>query len=176
MILKNYRAKRNFKTTPEPSGNKPAKAKKNSQDQQKTNISTKTTAPKLLYVVQKHDASHLHYDFRLEMNGVLLSWAVPKGPSTNPAIKRLAVHVEDHPIEYGSFEGVIPEGQYGAGTVEIWDKGTWLCINESPKKSYEDGNLTFILKGKKLTGVWKLVQLKKSNNPKNWILFKVKEQ
>lgn len=175
MILKNYRAKRNFKTTPEPSGEKASKIKKNSQTAKKRSISTKPNAPALSYVVQKHHASHLHYDFRLEMNGVLLSWAVPKRPSTNPNIKRLAVHVEDHPIEYASFEGVIPEGQYGSGTVEIWDKGTWICLNDDPKKSYKEGNLTFILKGKKLTGVWKLVQLKNTNNLKNWILFKLKK-
>ena len=156
MTLKKYRSKRNFKKTSEPSGKK--SAQKNS---------------KPLYVIQKHQASHLHYDFRLEMGGVLLSWAVPKGPSKNPKVKRLAVQVEDHPVSYGLFEGVIPEGEYGAGTVEIWDKGTWKCLSKFPKKSYQDGNLTFLLEGKKLTGVWKLIRLK--NDPKNWILFKIKD-
>lgn len=158
MVLKQYKAKRNFKITPEPLGTK-----------------NKKTDVKLLYVIQKHHASHLHYDFRLEMSGVLLSWAVPKRPSTNPAIKRLAIHVEDHPLEYGSFEGTIPKGEYGAGSVEIWDEGHWICLDSDPKKAYKSGNLTFILNGKKLTGIWKLIQLK-TNNPKNWILFKTKKQ
>lgn len=172
MSIKQYRTKRNFQTTPEPAGKKSSVSKKGANQNHKI----KSSIPELLYVIQKHHASHLHYDFRLEMNGVLLSWAVPKGPNTNPAIKRLAVHVEDHPIEYGSFEGVIPEGEYGAGTVEIWDKGTWVCVDENPQKSYKTGNLTFILNGKKLKGVWKLIKLKKTDNPKNWILFKVKNK
>lgn len=157
MTLKTYRAKRNFTRTSEPSGTHRQKEHKP------------------VYVVQKHDASHLHYDFRLEMNGVLLSWAVPKGPSKNPAIKRLAVHVEDHPLEYAKFEGTIPEGEYGAGTVKIWDKGSWECTDENPEKAYKAGNLTFVLHGKKLTGLWKLIQLK-NTDPKNWILFKLKEK
>lgn len=155
MPLKIYKQKRNFKKTPEPSGKQ-----------------LKTKKSKRIFVVQKHRASHLHYDFRLELGKVLLSWAVPKGPSKNSKIKRLAVHVEDHPVSYASFEGTIPEGEYGAGTVEIWDQGTWENVDKYPKKAYKSGNLTFILYGKKLTGAWKLIQLK--NNPKNWLLFKIK--
>lgn len=156
MPLAKYRSKRNFTETPEPTGKK-----------------SKKTTKKLLYVIQKHAARNLHYDFRLEMNGVLLSWAVPKGPSKDPKIKRLAVHVEDHPIEYGSFEGIIPPGQYGAGTVEIWDTGTWECPDESPNQAYKSGNLTVLLHGKRLHGLWKLVQIK--TDPKNWLLFKIKD-
>lgn len=119
MTLKKYHKKRNFKLTPEPYG---LRQKKNQH---------------LLYLIQKHAASHLHYDFRLELNGTLKSWAVPKGPSLDPSIKRLAVHVEDHPIEYGSFEGVIPEGQYGGGTVMLWDTGDWECKEADPNAAYK---------------------------------------
>src|SRR5205809_645068 len=114
MSLSKYNLKRNFKKTPEPKG----KPRKNSF--------------KNLYLIQKHAASHLHYDFRLELDGVLKSWAVPKGPSFDPTVKRLAVHVEDHPIEYGSFEGIIPEGEYGGGTVMLWDQGTWEPQSDDP--------------------------------------------
>jgi bifunctional non-homologous end joining protein LigD len=157
MSLKKYHAKRNFKQTPEPKGKKPLSKKK-----------------RLLYVIQKHAARRLHYDFRLELNGTLKSWAVPKGPSLDPSVKRLAVHVEDHPIEYGSFVGVIPAGQYGAGTVERWDIGTWECLDPDPNTAYRRGTLSFRLKGKKLKGAWKLVQIKQ--DPKNWLLIKVTDE
>src|SRR3954467_10641806 len=121
MVLEKYKQKRNFTSTPEPSGDVKL-AEERAQ--------TEKTATARFFCVQKHDASHLHYDFRLEHKGVLLSWAVPKGPSVDPTIKRLAVHVEDHPVSYGSFSGVIPKGNYGAGTVEIWDTGTWEPIGD----------------------------------------------
>ncbi|OGT34948.1 MAG: hypothetical protein A3F11_06250 [Gammaproteobacteria bacterium RIFCSPHIGHO2_12_FULL_37_14] len=155
MSLNKYHAKRNFKLTPEPLGEK------------------NKSSVKLKYLIQKHAASHLHYDFRLEMNGVLKSWAIPKGPSLNPNNKRLAVHVEDHPLEYGSFEGIIPQGQYGGGTVMLWDKGYWKCENDNVNTAYQQGNLTFHLDGMKLKGLWKLIQIK--NNPKNWLLIKIND-
>lgn len=154
MTLVNYRRKRNFKRSKEPYG----KLKRNKQ---------------LIYVIQKHAASHLHYDLRLELNGVLKSWAVPKGPSLDSSIKRLAVHVEDHPIQYANFEGIIPKGEYGGGTVMLWDRGTWIDKNEDPNFSYKKGHLSFVLKGKKLKGSWSLVQIK--NNPKNWLLIKAND-
>lgn len=154
MPLKQYHQKRNFARSPEPYG-------KQSRDR------------KNLYVIQKHDASHLHYDLRLQVNGVLKSWAVPKGPSLDPNVKRLAVHVEDHPVEYGSFEGTIPEGEYGGGTVMLWDKGQWEIQDADAEKAYEKGNLTFLLKGKKLKGLWKLIRIK--STPKNWLLIKIKD-
>lgn len=154
--LKEYKRKRNFRRTPEPKGK----------------VIKGDNRP-LLYVIQKHAASHLHYDFRLELEGVLVSWAVPKGPSLNPADKRLAVHVEDHPLEYGSFEGIIPQGEYGGGTVMVWDMGEWQPEGD-PKKMYRQGRLTFQLFGKKLKGLWSLVQMKgaASAGGKNWLLIK----
>lgn len=124
---------------------------------------------KKIFVIQKHDASHLHYDFRLEMNGVLKSWAIPKQPSTNTKVRRLAVQVDDHDLDYANFEGKIPEGQYGAGTVEIWDKGTYEL--ESKKKD----KIVFVLHGKKLKGKFCLIKFEKAG-PKNWLFFKVKEK
>src|SRR5512147_326562 len=138
MALETYRAKRDFRRTPEPSG------------AQRKGKGTGDS-----FVIQKHEASHLHYDFRLELNGVLLSWAIPKGPSLDPADKRLAMHVEDHPIEYGDFEGVIPEKQYGGGTVMLWDRGTWRP-KEDPVAGYEKGHLKFELHGENLKGGWTL--------------------
>ncbi len=153
MSLKKYNTKRDFDKTSEPLGKKEKPLKSNPRR----------------YVIQKHAASHLHYDFRLEMNGVLKSWAIPKGPCLDPKVKRLAVQVEDHPLPYGSFEGLIPKGQYGGGAVMLWDNGTWEEIKE-PKKGINKGNLSFILKGKKLKGKWELVQIK--SDPKNWLLIK----
>lgn len=120
-----------------------------------------------LFVIQKHFAKNLHYDFRLEMNGVLKSWAVPKEPSIDPTVKRLAVAVDDHDLSWADFEGVIPEGQYGAGKVEIWDKGTYKLASGS----FDTGKLEFDLKGKKLFGRFSLIRMK---DGKNWFLFKVK--
>lgn len=152
MKLQHYHQKRHFKHTPEPKGKV---AKKSSH----------------LFVVQMHAARNLHYDFRLEVDGVLKSWAVPKGPSLDPSVKRLAVHVEDHPIEYGDFEGVIPKGHYGAGAVIVWDKGKWSEV-ESDKTKNE--GMTILLEGEKLKGKWKLVQIK--SDPKNWLLMKVRDE
>ncbi len=149
MALEKYRSRRNFSVTPEPQGARIARRKK------------------LIFVVQKHQASRLHYDFRLEWNGVLLSWAIPKGPSLDPSVKRLAMHVEDHPIEYASFEGVIPEGEYGGGTVMVWDKGAWEPEVEDVDEALRKGDLKFTLFGKKLTGSWVLVRTKLG-----WLLIK----
>jgi bifunctional non-homologous end joining protein LigD len=159
MGLETYRAKRNFRVTPEPRGKVARGARQ-----------------ELSFVVQKHEASHLHYDFRLELNGVLLSWAIPKGPSLDPADKRLAMHVEDHPIEYGDFEGVIPEKQYGGGTVMLWDRGTWRP-NGDPVAGYEKGHLKFELDGENLKGGWTLVRTRGSkyggkSGDKAWLLIK----
>ena len=161
--LKEYRDKRNFAVTAEPKG-APSGAK---------------SASELLYVIQKHRASQLHYDFRLEWRGVLLSWAVPKGPSLDPSVKRLATHVEDHPVEYGGFEGVIPEGEYGGGTVMLWDRGTWTPEVEDVDAALEKGDLKFTLAGKKLRGSWVLVRTKLgyggSAKPQ-WLLIKHRDR
>ncbi|MGC4035768.1 MAG: DNA polymerase ligase N-terminal domain-containing protein [Chitinophagaceae bacterium] len=163
MPLTLYNKKRNFKNTPEPKGT--AAGKKSFR-----------------FVVQRHDATRLHYDFRLELGGVLKSWAVPKGPSMNVADKRLAVMVEDHPVSYFNFEGEIPEGNYGAGTVEIWDKGVFYPVNEEVEKISEKqaltnlkkGELKIFLKGKRLEGGFVLVRL--HNDEKNWLLIKHKDE
>lgn len=128
--------------------------------------------PRPIFVVQKHAASTLHYDFRLEMGGVLKSWALPKGPSLDPADKRLAVMTEDHPLEYADFEGTIPEGEYGAGTVMLWDFGWW---EPDPEEPFLQGNLKFILHGQKLAGRWSLVQMK-GRGDKNWLLIKHRDE
>lgn len=153
MTLKEYIKKRNLTKTPEPKAKSSKKSKK------------------LHFVVQKHDARRLHYDFRLEYDGVLLSWAVPKGPSLNPNDKRLAVHVEDHPLEYRHFEGVIPKGNYGAGTVEIWDKGYYIPESDF-SKGLKKGHLSFTLYGEKLEGIYDLIRI--HSDPKNWLLIKRK--
>src|SRR5438270_3559849 len=140
MALERYRQKRDFRITPEPKGKV-----------------GKRGAGGLRFVVQKHAATRLHYDFRLELNGVLLSWAVPKGPSLDPGDKRLAMHVEDHPLEYGDFEGVIPPKQYGSGPVLLWDRGTWVPEGDA-EESYKKGRLKFTLEGEKLRGSWTLVR------------------
>lgn len=141
------------------------------------------TSKELIFVVQKHAASHLHYDFRLEMNGVLKSWAIPKGPSMNPEEKRLAIMVEDHPYSYKDFEGTIPEGNYGAGAVIVWDNGTYILADEQNndnietilKSDLQKGHLSFILKGKKLKGEFALVKLK-TKKENTWLLIKKRDQ
>lgn len=158
MALEEYKRKRNFKATPEPEGKVESTQGKNS------------------FVIQKHAASRLHYDFRLELAGVLLSWAVPKGPSLDPDEKRLAVHVEDHPLDYGTFEGIIPKGQYGGGTVLLWDRGTWEPEGD-PAAGYKKGHLKFHLHGEKLKGGWNLVRIggRKGDDNDNWLLIKEKD-
>lgn len=158
MPIQDYHRKRNFKATPEPKGRKKTQ-KKAAKD------------PARMFVVQEHHASHLHYDFRLELNGVLKSWAVPKGPSLDPKTKRLAVEVEDHPLDYGSFEGIIPEGNYGAGHVHIWDTGVWKPVG-SPRAGLAKGHLEFELKGKKLHGRWMLLRTQRGGKKAQWLLVK----
>jgi len=130
----------------------------------------KEVAMSLRFVVHEHDASHLHYDFRLEMEGVLRSWAIPKGPSMNPSEKRLAVLVEDHPLEYLDFEGVIPEGEYGAGTVAIWDHGTYILLEK------KEGKIVFFLEGEKLRGNFSLIRLGGGRKRNEWLLIKHKDE
>ncbi|WP_263602204.1 DNA polymerase ligase N-terminal domain-containing protein [Chryseobacterium sp. PET-29] len=164
MALKDYNAKRRFNETTEPEGK------------------TKKSKDKLIFVIQRHAASRLHYDFRLEMEGVLKSWAVPKGPSLDPKDKRLAMMVEDHPYDYKDFEGNIPEGNYGAGQVEIWDSGTYEPLDNNSKLSDEKellkelhaGSLKFILHGKKLKGEFALVKMKNTEE-NSWLLIKHKD-
>ena len=167
MALEKYRQKRNFKATPEPAGDPKVVAERSK--------SAKPVAG-LFFCVQKHFVSHLHYDFRLEHNGVLLSWAVPKGPSLDPKTKRLAMHVEDHPIEYGTFEGVIPSG-YGAGIVMLWDQGTWKPEQDDVAAALKKGDLKFTLDGYKLKGSWVLVRTggrygSRGGDARSWLLIK----
>ena len=161
MALDKYRAKRDFTKSPEPSG-------------KKAHDSPAGRTPRF-FCVQKHLASHLHYDFRLEHEGVLLSWAVPKGPSLDPGTKRLAMHVEDHPIEYGDFEGVIPSG-YGAGIVMLWDRGTWTPEVDDVDAALKKGDLKLTLNGYKLKGSWVLVRTKGGrwggSGDRSWLLIK----
>jgi bifunctional non-homologous end joining protein LigD len=163
MSLEQYRRKRKFSDTPEPAGR------------------VRRGDRRHIFVVQKHDASRLHYDFRLAINGVLVSWAVPKGPSMNPADKRLAIRTEDHPLEYADFEGVIPEGQYGAGTVMVWDKGTYEPENSvPPDQQLVHAKIDVVLHGKKLRGGFTLVQTgKRLAGPsarKRWLLVKHRDE
>lgn len=159
MGLAKYHAKRDFRVTSEPKGSAKARGPKH----------------KLSFVVQKHQASQLHYDFRLEWNGVLLSWAVPKGPSLDPSVKRLAMAVEDHPLEYGGFEGTIPEGQYGGGTVMLWDRGAWEPEDPDVDVSLRKGELKFTLHGSKLRGSWVLVRTK-GFGERSWLLIKHRDR
>ena len=163
MGLKEYQKKRRFETTPEPQG----------EPEERPSL-----GKPLAYVIQKHQASHLHYDFRLEWNGVLLSWAVPKGPSLDPAVKRLAMQVEDHPVEYGGFEGVIPEGEYGGGTVMVWDRGAWTPEVPDVNAALEKGDLKFTLHGAKLKGSWVLVRTRGFGGSKraSWLLIKHRDR
>ena len=172
MALDDYRKKRDFTKSPEPAGDKAHRSPAGRKAR--------------FFCVQKHLASHLHYDFRLEHDGVLLSWAVPKGPSLDPAIKRLAMHVEDHPVEYGEFEGVIPSG-YGAGIVMLWDKGTWTPETDDIDAALKKGDLKFTLDGYKLKGSWVLVRTKGwgggagsrgggSEGKTSWLLIKHRDE
>lgn len=164
MPLDKYRAKRDFTQSPEPAGTpRPQR---------------RPTQKALSFCVQKHLASHLHYDFRLEYDGVLLSWAVPKGPSLDPSTKRLAMHVEDHPVEYGDFEGVIPSG-YGAGIVMLWDRGTWTPEVEDVDAALKKGDLKFTLDGFKLKGSWVLVRTGGrggGGDGRSWLLIKHRDE
>jgi DNA ligase D-like protein (predicted 3'-phosphoesterase) len=160
--LSAYRKKRDFRKTAEPSGGRAGRGKKP------------------VFVIQKHDASRLHYDFRIQVGDVLKSWAVPKGPSTDPREKRLAVPTEDHPMEYADFEGVIPEGEYGGGTVMVWDTGTYVNLKEKNGKevpmdeSFKSGHITIRLDGKKLRGGYSLVRTGKGDDTR-WLLIKMKD-
>jgi bifunctional non-homologous end joining protein LigD len=161
MVLEKYREKRDFRVSPEPKGKKARNQKRS-----------------LLYVIQKHRATQLHYDFRLEYKGVLLSWAIPKGPSLDPSVKRLAMQVEDHPVEYGGFEGVIPKGEYGGGTVMLWDRGTWEPEVGDVDEALRRGDLKFTLNGKKLHGSWVLVRTRGYGGGKKsaWLLIKHRDE
>ncbi|XHF33241.1 DNA ligase D [Pseudomonas chlororaphis] len=156
--LDDYNRMRDFSATSEPAAER-RRGKKSAGDHA------------LQFCIQKHDASHLHYDFRLELDGALKSWAVPKGPSLDPKVKRLAVHVEDHPLDYATFEGSIPEGHYGAGDVIVWDRGVWIPL-EDPEKAYAKGKLKFELQGEKLAGVWNLVRTHMPGKKEQWFLIK----
>jgi bifunctional non-homologous end joining protein LigD len=163
--LADYKRKRNFERTAEPAGE--------SVDRPVGRQSKRA----LRFVIQKHAASHLHFDFRLELDGVMKSWAVPKGPSYDPSVRRLAMEVEDHPIEYNSFEGTIPKGQYGGGTVMLWDRGTYEAENgegmAALRDGYERGDLKIVLHGKRLRGGWVLVRMRRDESDRpQWLLIK----
>ena len=166
--LAEYRRKRDFTKTREPAGGESAARQ----------TAPKKRAPALHFVVQKHDASQLHFDFRLELDGVMKSWAVPKGPSYDPSVRRLAMEVEDHPIEYNTFEGTIPEGEYGGGTVMLWDRGTYEAESggvEALREGYARGDLKFVLHGERLRGGWVLVRMKRPGRPQ-WLLIKHRDE
>ncbi len=163
---KSYKEKRDFNKTKEPKGS-----------------DAKGNPDKPSFVIQKHDATNLHYDFRLEIDNTLKSWSVPKGPSTDPRVKRMAIPTEDHPLEYGSFEGTIPKGQYGGGTVMIWDRGTFKNLKKnkdgnpiSLSESYKMGTLEFWLEGEKLQGGYALIKMKSGNMKGNWLLVKMRDE
>ena len=163
MPLQDYWKKRRFDVTKEPEGQEAPSARR---------------GKKLAFVIQKHRATALHYDLRLEWDGVMLSWAVPKGPSSDPTVKRLAMQVEDHPIEYNKFEGIIPEGEYGGGTVMIWDKGTWTPEFPDVEAALRKGDLKFSLEGKKLHGSWALVRTRPrpGQERSSWLLIKHRDE
>jgi bifunctional non-homologous end joining protein LigD len=164
--LEAYRSKRNFKKTPEPASGE------------------KKQLGHPIYVIQKHDASHLHYDLRLEVSGVLKSWAIPKGPSTDPRVKRLAMPTDDHPMDYAAFEGIIPEGQYGGGTVMVWDIGTYRNIRgekhpfekATMEEAYEQGKVEVWLDGKKLKGGYALIRTGRLAEKRGWLIIKMKDE
>jgi bifunctional non-homologous end joining protein LigD len=170
MPLEEYHDKRHFDTTPEPAGADPDGAAGRPPGR------PEWAGDGLAYLIHEHHARALHFDLRLEWGGVLMSWAVPKGPSLDPKDKRLAVHVEDHPLEYGTFQGTIPAGEYGAGEVVLWDRGTWEPIQD-PAVTLPKGELKFRLHGAKLTGAWMLVRMKPRPGEKreNWLLFKERD-
>ncbi len=162
--LAEYRRKRDFTRTREPAGGRASEG------------------ARLAYVIQKHAASHLHFDLRLELDGVMKSWAVPKGPSLDPTVKRLAMQVEDHPIEYNKFEGTIPEGEYGGGTVMLWDRGTYTApgggadAEDVLRRGYEKGDFKFELQGKRLRGSWVLVRIRRDEERRQWLLIKHRDE
>ncbi|MGZ5660598.1 MAG: DNA polymerase ligase N-terminal domain-containing protein [Usitatibacter sp.] len=160
MGLARYHAKRHFDRTPEPRGEV-----------------VRSAPGSLRFVVQKHAANALHYDFRLEIDGVLKSWAVTKEPAVDPLVKRLAVHTEDHPVEYADFEGDIPESEYGGGHMDIWDRGSWIPA-EAPLAAYRRGRLKFELKGTRLKGMWALVRMGNAQTRKRdlWLLMKLEDE
>tara|TARA_R110002020_G_scaffold438960_3_gene649438 strand:- start:3464 stop:4054 length:591 start_codon:yes stop_codon:yes gene_type:complete len=163
MASADYKSKRDFSKTKEPQGG-----------------NDKGNPENPSFVIQKHDATNLHYDFRLEIGGTLKSWSVPKGPSTDPNVKRMAIPTEDHPLEYANFEGVIPKGQYGGGTVMIWDNGTFINMKKDEENNpisleyaYKMGTLEFDLKGKKIKGGYAMIKMKSGNMKGNWLLIKM---
>ena len=164
--LAEYKRKRDFSKTAEPAGKAAGSRSKRA----------------LRFVIQKHAASRLHFDFRLELDGVMKSWAVPKGPSLDPSVKRLAVEVEDHPVDYNAFEGTIPEGEYGGGTVMIWDQGTYEYGGDSTsgvaglRRGLEKGTLEFTLAGKRLKGTWVLIRTRRAGKAQQWLLIKQRDR